>query len=80
VRQEAVLAAGRSDAGQLVPALMSRYQASAEQVRTLILQALGQLGGNEAGRFLEGVATDQTATSLEKVFARKALRACKGRI
>ena len=73
VRQELVVALGRSDDRTAVETLLPILRDPDETLRTLAIQALGRLGGEKARHCLRSFLTDKGSTDKERAFVRNAL-------
>ena len=74
VRQDAAQACGADGREAAVPALIAASADADAACRTLIVAALGRIGGSEARDFVLRAANDPARSETERVFAREALR------
>lgn len=74
VRQEAVLAVGSSGGSGAVELLLERLRSAEPGAAPLVLAALGELGDTRARDAVARAATDPGRTTVERAFARSALR------
>jgi HEAT repeat protein len=74
VRQEAVVALGRSGDPAAVRAIAPLLAGDDPTLRSLAIQALGRLGGSSAQALLEQVANEPRSTPVDRAFASTALR------
>ncbi|HZN37766.1 MAG TPA: HEAT repeat domain-containing protein [Planctomycetota bacterium] len=72
VRQEAVIAMGRSGEPTAVAAIAPLLQDD-PTLRSLAIEALGRLGGSQARALLEQIVSDPRSTPTDAAFARPAL-------
>ncbi len=73
VRQEAVIAMGRSGDPAVVEDLAPLIKSEDSTLRTLALQALGRLGGLRAQALVKEILADSASTTSDRAFARAAL-------
>ena len=78
VRQEIVVALGRSQDQRMVDTLLPFLSDEDETLRTLALQALGRLGGRKARDAIRSVIDNEKASTIARAFARSALAAPRG--
>ncbi|MEW6747827.1 MAG: HEAT repeat domain-containing protein [Planctomycetota bacterium] len=77
VKQELVVALGRSGDPSALPRLLSLLEQDDPGLRPLVIQALGRLGDKRAEEPLRAIAHDSQSTNTDRVFAREALRCIK---
>ena len=74
VRQEAVLALGRSRDPLVVQQLADLLPSADASMRPLVIRALGELGGERARSFVAAVLADPMSTAAEVALARQAVQ------
>lgn len=74
VRQDAVRACGLDGDASSLPTLERALEQGDATLRPLVLEALGEIGGEHALALIQRVADDEAASRTERVFARAALK------